>query len=95
MTTSSWKFGKRRIDGVAKTLTFERELFRAWKHVGEIHILDEDKWIETRNEWVFGYTSTHGWAASNRKRAWQFRDANVLERFAEFMAKAEWQVTPA
>ena len=104
-TNNRWQFGKRQLDeGVAQTLTFDREVLRAWKRVGDIHILPlwdkdgavlrEEDWVPTRNEWRFGFTRSHGWAASNGKRAWQFRDRSVMESFANFMARTDWQLVP-
>lgn len=101
MSTNQWKYGKRLLEKAeAGALTFEREVLRAWKHVGTIHILPlvdadgtvrrEEDWVRTPNEWVFGFTQTHGWAASNGKRGYQFRTRKAMESFAAFMARTEW-----
>lgn len=105
MSTNKWVYGKRLLEKAeAETLTFEREVLRAWSREAGCHILPlrdpdgtvvrEERWVPSLKEWTFGFTRTHGWAASNGKRGYQFRSRKAMDSFAAFMARTNWHLEP-
>lgn len=61
-----------------------------------IYFPQEEKWIETPNEWRLGWSpEKRAFVASNRKRGWRFKDARGLEQFRLNLEAWDWAVSEA
>lgn len=61
-----------------------------------IYFPKEGKWIETPNIWRLGWSQDRrAWVASNRTRAWRFKDLGALVEFRDFLAARDWAVSRA
>ena len=62
--------------------------------VAYIYFPEEDREVETRNVWRFGWSrDRQAWVASNGKKGWRFKDLGALVEFREAMSRWNWQVT--